>query len=196
MRWVWKFCTTQLQPPWYNDTYVYLGRCTSWNLQAGQTETIVAAAFTRRPPCSYIGCSWEGGERDTMCLTRKWFGFVTHQTQICHHMLGFVRQQTQICHRILHLLVTANTDSLVVWQAHSWFKTECKTLYLYKSTKEGRSLAKLVCLWFWMCALSHPVVFASIREAILCQIGCFFTHCVKGGGGVKPMCKNLCCEFV
>ena len=142
------------------DTYVYLGRCTSWNLQAGQTETIVAAAFTRRPPCSYIGCSWQGGERDTMCLTRKWLGFVTHQTQICHHMLGFVRQQTQICHRILHLLVTANTDSLVVWQAHSWFKTEGKTLYLYKSTKEGRSLAKLVCLWFWMCALSHPVVFA------------------------------------
>ena len=28
------------------------------------------------------------------------------------------------------------------------------------------------------------------------QIGCFFTHCVKGGGGVEPMCKNLCCGFV
>lgn len=50
---------------------------------------------------------WQGGERDTMCLTRKWFGFVTHQTQICHHMLGFVGQQTQICRRIQHLLVTA-----------------------------------------------------------------------------------------
>ena len=42
-----------------------------------------------------------------MCLTHKWFGFVTHQTQICHHMLGFVGQQTQICRRIQHLLVTA-----------------------------------------------------------------------------------------
>ena len=33
------------------------------------------------------------------------------------------------------------------------------------------------------------------REAILCQIGWFFTHCVKGGG-IEPMCKNLCCKFV
>ena len=35
-----------------------------------------------------------------------------------------------------------------------------------------------------------------VREAIVYQIGCFFTHCVKGGEGVKPMCKNLCCRFV
>ena len=35
-----------------------------------------------------------------------------------------------------------------------------------------------------------------IREAILYQIECFFTHCVKGGRGVKPMCKNLCCRFL
>ena len=37
--------------------------------------------------------------------------------------------------------------------------------------------------------------YSGLREAILCQIGCFFTHCVKGGG-VEPMCKNLCCKFV
>ena len=35
-----------------------------------------------------------------------------------------------------------------------------------------------------------------VREAIGYQIGCFFTHCGKGGGGVEPMCKNLCCKFV
>ena len=27
------------------------------------------------------------------------------------------------------------------------------------------------------------------REAILCQIGCFFTHCVKGEGGSNPCVK-------
>ena len=43
-----------------------------------------------------------------MRLTRKWLGFVTHQTQICHHMLGFVGQQTQICRSIHQLLVTAH----------------------------------------------------------------------------------------
>ena len=24
------------------------------------------------------------------------------------------------------------------------------------------------------------------------KLDVFFTHCVKGGGGVKPICKNLC----
>ena len=57
----------------------------------------------RRPPSMLLT---RRGERHNVSLTRKWFGFVTHQTQICHHMLGFVRQQTQICHRIQHLLVT------------------------------------------------------------------------------------------
>ena len=38
--------------------------------------------------------------------------------------------------------------------------------------------------------------YLKLREAIVYQIGCFFTHCVKGGDGVKPMCKNLCCRFV
>ena len=35
----------------------------------------------------------------------------------------------------------------------------------------------------------------AVREAILCQIGWIFTHCVKGGG-IEPMCKNLCCVFL
>ena len=41
-----------------------------------------------------------------------------------------------------------------------------------------------------------------IREVILYQIRCFFYTLCKGaplppgGGGVKPMCKNLCCGFV
>ena len=73
---------------------------TSSNLQAGQTETLLLQwHLVGDPPAC-----WQGGERDTMCLTHKWFGFVTHQTQICHHMLGFVGQQTQICRRIQHLL--------------------------------------------------------------------------------------------
>ena len=40
-------------------------------------------------------------------------------------------------------------------------------------------------------SFDHPVRKPMmIREAIGYQIGCFFTHCVKGGRGVKPMCKN------
>ena len=46
-------------------------------------------------------------------------------------------------------------------------------------------------------SLKHVLLNMSglLREAALYQIGCFFTHCVKGRG-VEPMCKNLCCGFV
>ena len=51
--------------------------------------------------------------------------------------------------------------------------------------------------WVWSDIILQKCESIEIREAILYQIGCFFTHCVKGGrGGVVPMCKNLCCGFL
>ena len=78
-------------------------------VQAGGVETIGALEFARcgtRPPCTCV----DKLVRETQCVS---LGFVTHQTQICHHMLGFVRQQTQICHRIHQLLVRLLNDSTI-----------------------------------------------------------------------------------
>ena len=107
------------------DIWIYrttrVARCESFGRHDCNPDTILVSTLNKLELASWTnrdivlqwhlagdppGC-WQGGERDTMCLTRKWFGFVTHQTQICHHMLGFVGQQTQICRRIQHLLVTA-----------------------------------------------------------------------------------------
>ena len=42
-------------------------------------------------------------------------------------------------------------------------------------------------------APSH--VIAILRDAPQYQIVCFFEHCSKGEGGVKPMFKKFCCKF-
>ena len=94
-----KFCATRLRAA------IHLGeQVTSGNVQvgrhqqqlvqqlvqAGGVETIGALEFARcraRPPCTCV----DKLVRETQCVS---LGFVTHQTQICHHMLGFVRQQT------------------------------------------------------------------------------------------------------
>ena len=55
----------------------------------------------------------------------------------------------------------------------------------------------IVTAFFLICVAPFCIVFFKViivltmvvREAILYQIGCFFTHCVKGGGGSNPCVK-------
>ena len=42
------------------------------------------------------------------------------------------------------------------------------------------------------CQLGYMIY---IRDVPQDQIVCFFEHCSKGGGGVKPMFKKFCCKF-